>query len=260
MLRNILPKFPSYPDIRGKWIVDYSRDIILSGYINENRIFVVYLGDHNLELRSTLHKIESDTKEEEHVTGVLYIDRQILSVAWGFFYWSPAKSNIKHIYDAKRDFIDTRHAKIELIPPKEVSDFHRKFLGKGGETSPEGDIRIIHDHIVGLFRVCNYPRQLWGSTTSLMGDRNECFACLPYFSAAPLRKSRAAQWSQFILLGGDGRSIGYRCSCLSSRHLVALLLFSLLLSLLLSLSIKTSGTESEERHRPFAVPDGLPGV
>jgi hypothetical protein len=149
MLGKILPK---YPDIRGKWVVEYSKDIILSGH----------LGDHRL-----------------------YFDRQFLSIAWGVFYWSLAGSNVKYIYDVRCDFLDTTLARIELTPPKKLSKFHYKFSASNEELrteSEKGDY-IIRDHIIGLIKIRGAPKEIWGSTTSISNERDEVFVSLPYFSA-----------------------------------------------------------------------------
>lgn len=128
MLSNILPK---YPDIRGKWAVEYSKDIILSGHIGDHRLFVVYWGNPALELRSKVagvRNIRPFASEREHVIGIVYFDRQFSSIAWGVFYWPLAGSNVKHIYDVRCNFLDETLAKIELIPPKRLSTFHINFL------------------------------------------------------------------------------------------------------------------------------------
>lgn len=194
MLGKILPK---YPDIRGKWVVEYSKDIILSGHSGDHRLFVVYWGNPELELRSKVagvRNIRPFASEREHVNGILYFDRQFLSIAWGVFYWSLAGSNVKYIYDVRCDFLDTTLARIELTPPKKLSKFHYKFSASNEELrteSEKGDY-IIRDHVIGLIKIRGAPKEIWGSTTSISNERDEVFVSLPYFSAVPVTNEQSS--------------------------------------------------------------------
>lgn len=110
-----------------------------------------------------IRTIKSSAIEQERVSGILYVDRQFFSIAWGVFYWSVSGLNIKHIYDVRCDSLDQRLSRMELIPPEALSAFHRTFLadnesfnsegGKSGvmQTGPaKVPAAISNDHIVGL--------------------------------------------------------------------------------------------------------------